>query len=112
MCLVASFALLGVFAAARGADTREVKLGRSEIRALNDLSRQAGEIEAASKQVEDAIKKIREASAKLQADTAQIHSEIRARFGVSDDEDFRSVDADKGILIVGTRAHVAPAGTR
>ena len=93
--------------AASGSDSREVKIGRSEALALQDLGRRSQELETVRLQWDAAMKK-------LQADTAEIHSEIRTRYGVLQAEEFQRIDPEKLLLTVGQAkaGPPAPVGTR
>lgn len=96
--------LLGVLSA-KERTTREVKIQRRDATALLELARRGAEVEQARRQVEAVAKKLGE-------DTAQIHSEIRTAYGISEHEEMIRVDGEKLVLVVQGAPKAAPVGTK
>lgn len=99
--VLASALALGALAA-RGADTRTVKVEKAEALALVELTRRGQELE-------DVKKRWLEAKAALDADTAEVMSGLRLRYGIAPGEEVVSFDQQKGLLTVSAaKAPAAP----
>ena len=108
--LLAIVVLLGAAAglgawASEPSERREVRLERGERMNVQELNRRSVELD-------DAARKLAAAQHAWQQDIAAIVSEIRSHHQLAPDDEILALDAEKGVIVVGQKAQVAPQGSK